>query len=123
MPSSRHAKMMRSATSPRFAIKIFLNIEIASSEPPVCHRLLATGCWLLPRSYRKQPFSVLNRLSALDIDVDDFAVVLGIDLVHQLHGFDDAEHLALLHLAADLDERSRARFRRLIERADDGRFH
>ena len=44
MPSSRHAWMMRSAISPRLAIRIFLNIErgscyaglTANSRSPYC---------------------------------------------------------------------------------------
>jgi hypothetical protein len=32
------------------------------------------------------------------------AGLVGLDLVHHLHGFDDAQHLADLDLAADLDE-------------------
>ena len=46
-----------------------------------------------------------------------------LDLVHHLHGLDDAEHVARLHLGADLDERLRARRRRGVERADHRRGH
>src|SRR5436309_9418248 len=85
MPSSRHAKMIRSATSPRLAIRIFLNIvgadlrsARAEQAPP------------LPCLYRKQALAVLHRVPALHVHVDDFAVVLRVDLVHQLHRLDDA---------------------------------
>ena len=44
------------------------------------------------------------RLAVLDVDADDLAIELGVDLVHQLHRFDDAEDLTLLHHRADLDE-------------------
>src|SRR5437762_6302727 len=38
MPSSRQAKIIRSATSPRFAIRIFLNIyrRAEQAPPPEC---------------------------------------------------------------------------------------
>src|ERR1700730_7912358 len=101
MPSSRHAKMTRSATSPRFAIRIFLNMGLRACP------------------YRKQPFAVLDRLTRLDVHVDDLPVVLRVDLVHQLHRLDDAEHLALLHGRADVHEPGRLRRRRTIEGADD----
>src|SRR4051794_6689021 len=78
MPSSRHAQMIRSAISPRFAIRIFLNIG-GSGRP-----------------YRKQALAVLHGLAVLDVRADDLAVVLRRDFVHQLHRFDDAEDLILL---------------------------
>ena len=96
--------MMRSAISPRLAMRIFLNIRLrvvlmANRRSPYCTAL---------------PFSTY--------DVDDFALVLGRDLVHQLHRFDDAEHLVLLHVVADLDERGGAWLRGAVERADDRRL-
>ena len=84
--------MMRSAISPRLAIRIFLNMGYLAPD-------------------REQPLAVLHRLAVLDVDLHDLAVVLGVDLVHQLHRFDDAEHLALLHGVADFDERRGRRAR------------
>src|SRR5688572_835224 len=97
MPSSRHAMMMRIAISPRFAIRIFLNIGF----------------------YGEQSFSILHWLAVLDIHLHDLAVVLGVDFVHQFHRFDDAQHLSLLDGGADVDEGWGARFRCAEERADD----
>src|SRR5688572_21960978 len=101
MPSSRHATIMRMAISPRFAIRIFLNI----------------------RFYGEQPLAVLHGLTVLDVDLDDVAVKLRVDLVHQFHGFDDAQHLPLFDGGADIDERFRAGLCSAEEGADDGRFH
>src|SRR5687767_12278412 len=74
MPNSRHATIMRIAISPRFAIRIFLNIA---------------SCL-----HGEQPLAVLDGLAVLDVDLHDLSVILRVDLVHQLHRFDDAEHLA-----------------------------
>ncbi len=49
------------------------------------------------------------------------AGLVGLDLVHHLHGLDDAQHLADLDLVADLDEGLGARRGRGIEGADHGR--
>ncbi len=48
--------------------------------------------------------------------------MLGLDLVHELHGLEDAERLARRDDVADLDERRRARLRRAIEGADHRRL-
>ena len=68
---------------------------------------------------REQPFAVLDGLAVLHVDLDDLAVALGVDLVHELHRLDDAEHLPLLHRLPDLDERLGTRLRRAVEGADD----
>src|SRR5436190_22734643 len=86
MPSSRQARMTRMAISPRLAIKTFLNIELRSFAN--CEELLA----------------VFHALAVLDQHLDDGAGVLALDLVHELHGLDDAERLTLLHAAAHLHE-------------------
>src|SRR5215213_6642837 len=101
MPSSRHAMMMRIAISPRFAIRIFLNIGLDGEKA-------------LP---------VLHGLAVLDVDLDDLPVVLGVDLVHQFHRLDNAKHLPLLDGGADIDEWRGARLGRTEERADDRRLH
>src|SRR6478735_8900932 len=85
MPSSRHARMTRNAISPRLAMRMRLNI-------------------VLPDFDLEQRLAVLDRLSVLDEDLHDRAFDLRLDLVHQLHGLDDAEHLALLDARADVDE-------------------
>src|SRR3954463_8074858 len=95
--------MTRSAISPRWAMRIFLNM---SGGPD-----------------REQPLAVLHRLAVLHVGVYDLAVVLGRDLVHQFHRLDDAEHLVFLDALPDFDERRRARLRASVEGADDRRLH
>src|SRR5687767_4101707 len=103
IPSSRHAQMTRSAISPRLAIRIFLNMRLCRLDG-------------------EQPLAVLHRLSVLDVDAHDFSFVLRSDLVHELHGLDDTEHLVLLDPVADLDERRGTRLGRSIEGPDNRRL-
>src|SRR5262245_32872994 len=83
IPSSRHAQMTRRAISPRLAMRILLNTAHLDG---------------------KQPVAELNRLPVFDIGRRDLAVGVRLDLVHQLHRFDDAEHLALADTVADFHE-------------------
>src|SRR6476619_1350275 len=103
--------MMRRAISPRLAIRIFLNMVAAALGPA------RSG-----GPDREQPLSVLDRLTVLDVGAHELTVVLRRDLVHQLHRFDDADDLILLHPLTDLDERRRAGLRRAVERPDDRRL-
>src|SRR5262245_17546562 len=103
MPISRQARWMRSAISPRLAMRIFSN----------------TRCLLDD----EERLAVLDRLPVLDQDRLDDAVLVGLDLVHQLHRLDDANGLARLDGVADLDERLGVGRRGAIERADHRRLH
>src|SRR5687768_14987255 len=107
MPSSRHATITRSAISPRFAIRIFLNIERSRMRRPDC----------------KQPLAILNGLAVLHVYLYQLPVDFRVDLVHELHRFDDAENLSFLDHLTDLGEWLGTRLWRAIERTDDGRFH
>src|SRR5262245_39548425 len=110
MPSSRQARMIRRATSPRLAMRIFLNMP------------QSTVIGSLPGLDREQSFPVLNGLPVLCKDAGNLPVVLGVDLVHELHRFDDAEDLSLLDARSDLYERCGAGLGRTIEGPDDRRF-
>src|SRR6185295_4337092 len=113
MPSSRHARMTRSAISPRLAIRIFLNTAGFPSGPSSSSR----------RADAEERLAELHRLAVLRQDLDDPPRLVGLDLVHQLHRLDDAEHLALLHHRPHLDEGRLVRRRRPVERAHEGRGH
>src|SRR3954467_11275560 len=83
-PISRHARITRSAISPRFAINTFLNMARSRGD-------------------LEQRLTVLDRRAVVDENGDDRAGDVGLDLVHQLHRLDDAEHLALVDLLVDGD--------------------
>src|SRR5512134_1281241 len=78
MPSSRQARRMRSAISPRLAMTILSSI----SGPAV------------PSLDREQRLAELDRLAVLGEHRHHLAGALALDLVHHLHRLDDAEHLA-----------------------------
>src|ERR1051325_113092 len=75
MPSSRQARWMRSAISPRLAIRIFPN-TLAEDE---------------------EGRAVFHRLAVLHQDGLHPACRVGLDLVHQLHPLDDADGVSRLH--------------------------
>src|SRR5262245_30039224 len=79
MPSSRQARRMRSAISPRLAMTT----------------LSSTG--LLDREER---LAELDRLAVLGEHRDHLPGALALDLVHHLHRLDDAQHLADADLLA-----------------------
>src|SRR5436190_1084352 len=74
-PMSRQARITRSAISPRLAMSTFLNTVVLG---------------LLDA---EQGLTVLDVRAVLDQNVQHLAVQIGLDLVHQLHGLDDADHL------------------------------
>src|SRR5438477_5498807 len=109
MPSSRAARMMRSAISARFAMRILWNISSAADR--------SDG--LEP----EQGLSVLDRAAVLDERIEQPPGLLRLDLVHQLHRLDDAEHLPLLHHLAHLHERRVVGRGGAIEGADERGVH
>src|SRR5687768_4587716 len=83
-PSSRQARWMRSAISPRLATRIFLNMSEGLLDD-------------------EQGLAVFHRLAVLAQDLGDGAALVGLDLVQDLHRLDDADGVAFLDLLADLD--------------------
>ena len=69
----------------------------------------------------KQGLTVFDGLRVLDEDFGDDAVGVSLNLVHQLHRFDDAERFAVGDRVADVDEGFGGRRGRAIKRADEGR--
>src|SRR6185503_15962448 len=124
MPSSRQATITRSAISPRLAIRIFLNTRLYSLPRATARRKHGEKPKnSLRRLQREQPLTVLHSLPVVHVTLDDLAVALGIDLVHQLHRLDDAQNLPFPDRIADLGIRLGAGLRRAVERADDRRLH
>src|SRR5690348_9056912 len=101
-PISLQAQMTRSAISPRLAMR-----TLRMADGPESEELL----------------SVFDRLAILHEALHDLAGTVALDLVHQLHGFDDTEHLSCLDVVADFDEGGRTRRWRFIECTNDWRLH
>src|SRR5690348_3402423 len=80
--SSRQARRMRSAISPRLAMTT-LSSMLFDDE---------------------QRLAELHGLAVLHHDGGDAAGAIALDLIHHLHRFDDAQHLAFLDLIAHGDE-------------------
>src|SRR6185437_9940489 len=121
-PSSRHARWIRNAISPRLAIRTL-------SKSLSLRRAGIQGLFTrVPRrrtgsSKQEQRLAELDRLAILDEDRLDRAAGVGLDLVHELHRLDDAKRVALRDGVADFDERRRAGRRRAIEGADHRALH
>src|SRR5688572_3030143 len=96
-PSSWQARLTRRAISPRFAIRTFLNKRDRSRSG---------------RVDAEENLTVFDGLGVLDQHLRDRAHDLGLELVHELHRFDDAERIALLHAAAHVHVGRRVQRRR-----------
>src|SRR5437899_512314 len=74
------------------------------------------------RIHPEEGLSELDRLGVFHTHFPDQPGDFGLDLVHDLHRFDDAHHLTRGDAAAALHVRRRARLGRRVERADHGRL-
>ena len=72
--------------------------------------------------YHHQRVSVLECLRMFRQDLNHGAALVGLDLVHDLHGFDDADGIAFLDDTAHLDEGFCTRTGLAVESTDHGGF-
>src|SRR6056297_3964311 len=86
MPMAWQARRMRSAISPRLAIRIFLKAAMSGTD-------------------HEQRLIELHRLARLHQHGHHGAGDFGLDLVEHLHRLDQAQRFALGNLLAFLDER------------------
>src|SRR5690349_15206359 len=95
MPSSRQARITRSAISPRLATRILLYIGSVpfwrGSRPLTAAVDLEQRPDLLPRVDLEQRLAELDRLTVGDQHGHDLARDLCRNLVKDLHGFDQAD--------------------------------
>src|SRR5260370_41795689 len=99
--------MTLSAISPRFAIKILRNMS---------------GWWLC-RANSEQRLSVLDGPAVLDQLRDHCAGDLCFNLVHQLHGFNNAKHLAKFNMIANFNKWWSAGPGSIVVRSNNRGFH
>src|SRR5687768_16228222 len=120
-PISRHARMMRSAISPRLAMRILENIGRGRHEGTKARRhegvivfsslrasvptCLRASLSFHSRLHEVQHGPVLDGLAVLDQDLGDRAGRLGVDDVEDLHRLDDADVGLLVDGTPDADER------------------
>src|SRR3569832_2329439 len=83
MFNSLHARMTRTAISPRLATRTFSN--------------------MLGGANLEQGLTEFDRLGVLDEDGGDHAASFGLDLVHDLHRLDDADNGVRVNFRADFD--------------------
>src|SRR5579864_3145786 len=113
MPSSRQARWMRSAISPRLAIRTL------SKSLSGLRAAMRMPCL----SDEEQRLPEFHRLAVFGEDRLDRAARVRLDFVHQLHRLDDAQRIALRDGGADFDKRCSTRRRGSIERADHRALH
>src|SRR5262249_19891495 len=98
------------------------------ASPAAVGRRLAAGPFSTPcsvislavRLHEEERLTELDRLGVLDEYLHDAPGQLRLDLVHELHGFDDAEGLPLLDRIPLADERRRLGIRGAVEGANHG---
>ena len=71
----------------------------------------------------EERLAILDRLPVLDKNSNQLAGHVRFNFVHELHRFDNAEHLTGFNRIAHFDENIRTRAGSGVERAHDGRFN
>ena len=96
MPISRHARWMRSAISPRLAMRTFSNImwQIAQQIENKRKKEQFGSGWLF-LTYNKQGLAELDRFAVFDKNLLDDAGCVCLDFVQEFHGFDDTQRITL----------------------------
>src|ERR1700692_512475 len=94
MSSSRQSRRIGMGIVPRLAINNFLNMA----------RALISGAGSARLDYH-QGLPVFDGLAVLAKYLGQLTPNLGLDLVHHLHRFDNAQHLTLAHAIALFHER------------------
>src|SRR5262252_1221654 len=104
-PSSRHARITRTAISPRLATRIFLkSFAFTADSVRRWHRSCRLsgpgGRGALPDGDQRLVRG--DHVALLDVDLQDVARLGGHDVVLHLHGLEHRHHVAELDLVADL---------------------
>ena len=81
--------------------------------------LSAQGPLFAFRTDREQGFAVFDWVAVLGQDANNFPGDIRLNLIHQLHGFDNAKYLAALDAGANPDKRIRVRRWRSVKRTDN----
>src|SRR5512134_1750883 len=107
IPISRHARITRSAISPRFATSTLSNMATAG-----------------PRLFDDQKkLAILNGIAVGHQELGDPAAARRANGIHDLHRFDDKECLTLAHITPERDEWLRAWLGRQVDGADHRRLN
>src|SRR5688572_28107359 len=92
-----------------------------SSMASRCGWVSLVGNMALVRAHSEEDLAILHRLAVLGYGLDQGAAAFGLDLVHHLHGLDDADDGVRRNVLSGLEERLRIGRRRAVEGAHHGR--
>ena len=87
---------------------MMLDVKLAPGAILRAAIIPAADSWLL-NLYSKHGLAILDRLAVFDIDLHDLAAYFGLDLIHQLHRFDNADDRVRPYVIAHFNKRLRGR--------------